>query len=100
MEQYSVKLLSHALQDLDSIYTYVAQTLVEPETAQTLIEQLEDAIFSLETFPHRCPERRTGTYANRGYRQLLIKNYTIVFRIDEMQRQVLVVTIRYSPSQF
>ena len=49
MEQYSVKLLSHALQDLDSIYTYVAQTLVEPETAQTLIGQLEDAIFSLET---------------------------------------------------
>ena len=82
MEQYSVKLLSHALQDLDSIYTY------------------EDAIFSLETFPHRCPERRNGTYANRGYRQLLIKNYTIVFRIDEMQRQVLVVTVRYSPSQF
>ena len=40
MEQYSVKLLSHALQDLDSIYTYVAQTLVEPETAQTLIGQL------------------------------------------------------------
>ena len=88
MEQYSVKLLSHALQDLDSIYTYVDQTLVEP------------AIFSLETFPHRCPERRNGTYANRGYRQLLIKNYTIVFRIDEMQRQVLVVTVRYSPSQF
>lgn len=51
MEQYSVKLLSHALQDLDSIYTYVAQTLVEPETAQTLIGQLEDAIFSLETSP-------------------------------------------------
>ncbi len=97
MEQYSVKLLRRAVQDLDDIYTYIAQTLLEPETAFKLVGRLEDAIFSLETLPHRCPERRVGVYADRGYRQLLMENYTIVFRIDEENRQVVVVTVRYAP---
>ena len=96
MEQYNVKLHRRAVQDLDGIYTYIAQTLMEPETALKLIDRLEDAIFSLETLPYRRPERRTGSYACRGYRQLLIENYTIIFQIDEARRQVLVVTVRYS----
>ena len=97
MEQYSVKLLRRAVQDMDGIYTYIAQTLLEPETALKLVGRLEYAIFSLETLPHRCPERRVGAYADRGYRQLLMENYTIIFRIDEEYRQVIVVTVRYAP---
>ena len=97
MEQYSVKLLRRAVQDMDGIYTYIAQTLLEPETALKLVGRLEYAIFSLETLPHRCPERRVGAYADRGYRQLLMENYTIIFRIDEEYRQVIVITVRYAP---
>ena len=97
MEHYSVKLLRRAVQDIDDIYTYIAETLVEPETALKLVGRLEEAIFSLDTLPHRCPERRSGVYANYGYRQLLMENYTIIFRIDEAHQQVIVVTVRYAP---
>lgn len=97
MEQYSVKLLRRAVQDIDGIYTYIAQALLEPDTALKLVGRLEDAIFSLETLPYRCPERRVGAYSGRGYRQLLMENYTIIFRIEEAQRQIIVVTVRYAP---
>lgn len=97
MEQYSVKLLRRAVQDIDDIYTYIVEALVEPETALKLVGRLEEAIFSLDTLPHRCPERRSGVYANHGYRQLLMENYTIIFRIDEAHQQVIVVTVRYAP---
>ena len=50
--------------------------------------------------PYRCPERRTGAYANKGYRQLLAKNYTVIYRVDESAREVLIVTVRYSRSNF
>ena len=62
--------------------------------------RIEDAILSLETMPYRCPERKRGAYANRGYRQLFVENYTVVFRIDEAKKTVIVVTVRYSPSEF
>ena len=99
MEQYSVKLLRRAVQDLDDIYGYIAQTLLEPETASHLLGRLEDAIFSLETLPYRCPERRVGTYANHGYRQLFVEGYTIIFRIDEPKKLVVIVTVRSSLRQ-
>ena len=38
--------------------------------------------------------------ANRGYRQLFVENYTAIFRIDEAKKTVIVVTVRYSPSEF
>ena len=50
--------------------------------------------------PYRCPERKQGAYANRGYRQLFVENYTVIFRINEAQKMVIVVTVRYSPSKF
>ncbi len=100
MDNYSVKLMSRALRDLDKIYDYIAHTLVESGTALKLVERIENAIFSLETMPYRCPERRRGAYANRGYRQLLVENYTVIYRIQESEKQVIVVTVRYSSSEF
>ena len=96
-DRYCVKLMSRALRDLDEIY---AENLSEPKTAENMLDSLEKGIYSLETLPYRCSERKIGAYANKGYRQLFVKRYTIVFRIDEDTKTVIIVTVRYSPSQF
>lgn len=99
-ELYQIKLMSRAVRDLDRIYTYIAEKLSEPDTALRLVEKIESEILSLRQFPDRCAIRKTGAYANRGYRQLFVKNYTVIFRVDEAGKAVLIVTVRYSPSQF
>lgn len=100
MEQYKVFLSPKAQRDLDQIYTYIAGSLLEPDTALSLVGRIEDGILSLDTLPYRCPERKTGAYANIGYRQLFVENYTVVYRIDESKKQIVVLTVRYSKSQF
>ena len=100
MDEYSVKLTGRAQRDLDGIYAYIAQTLLEPGTANDLLDKIEQEILSLDHMPFRWPERRTGVYANRGYRQMLVGNYTVVYRVDETAKQVIIVTVRYSPSDF
>ena len=100
MAEYAVKLMNRAVQDLDDIYRYVSDALQAPRTAGDLIDTLEAGILSLQNMPYRCPERRQGAYANRGYRQLLVKSYTVIYRVDEENKQVLIVTVRYSKSQF
>ena len=100
MDKYKVSLTNRALRNLDDIYVYIAQTLLVPETALGLVDKIEKEILSLEEMPYRFPERKTGAYANKGYRQLFVSNYTVIYRIDEKRRQVIVITIRYSPSQF
>ena len=100
MGKYNVSLTGRALRDLDDIYTYIAQTLLVPETALKLVDEIETEILSLEDMPYRFPERKTGAYANRGYRQIFVGNYTVIYRVDETDRQVIIVTVRYTPSQF
>lgn len=100
MDKYEVRLMNQALQDLDEIYGYIASSLQEPEVAAELLDALESEILSLEYLPYRCSERRTGSFANSGYRQLMVKNYIVIYRIDEAHKQVLIVTVRYARSSF
>ncbi|MEL1136592.1 type II toxin-antitoxin system RelE/ParE family toxin [Desulfitobacterium sp. THU1] len=100
INKFAIKLLPRAYRDLEGIYEYIAETLIEPIIAAKLVDSLEEAIFSLESMPKRGALRRTGTYANRGYRQLIVDNFTILYRIVDAKKQVLVVTVRYSKSEF
>ena len=100
MDKYDVKLYTRAYRDLDNIYTYIAETLLEPGTALNMIDELEEAIFSLEQFPERGAIRRTGAYANGNYRQLFVKNYCIIYRLMKKKKEVRIVTVRYTSSNF
>lgn len=100
MEKYSVKLMQRASRDLDDIYDHIVDDFKNIGTAKKMADALEAAILGLDELPYRGAVRRVGAFANRGYRQLFVKNYTIVYRIDEKRKTVVVVTIRYTPSSF
>ena len=65
-----------------------------------MITELEKAVFSLEQFPERGSIRRIGVYSNQGYRQIFVKNYTIIYRVYKEKQEVHIVTVRYSQSRF
>ncbi len=100
MDKYEVKLLPKAYRDIGGIYSYISEELKVSETAKNLVKNIENAILGLEELPHRGAERKVGVYAHKGYRQLFVKNYTIVYRIDEKVKQVIIVTVKYSHSRF
>lgn len=100
MDKYIVKLYARAYRDLDDIYTYIAETLSEPGTALNMVDELEEAIFSLEQLPARGAIRRVGAYAGGNYRQLFVKNYCIIYRLMKGKKEVRIVTVRYTPSNF
>jgi addiction module RelE/StbE family toxin len=93
-------MMLRAEHDLDEIYDYLAKKIEVPEIAMNLVDELEEAILSLENMPYRGSERKVGSYANRGYRQIYVKNFTIIYRIDENRHFVIIVTVRYTPSNF
>lgn len=100
LDKYSVQLLSRAYRNLDEIYGYIREELFAEQAAENLIDKLEEAILSLETMPQRGARRRVGAYANKRYRQIFVENFIVVYRIDEVKKQVIIVTVRYSRSEF
>ena len=87
MDKYTVKLYARAYQDLEEIYSYIANSVLEPDTALNMVDALETAILSLAQFPERGAIRRVGAYSNKDYRQLFLKNYTIVYRIVKQKKR-------------
>lgn len=100
MDKYRVKLLARAARDLDEAYNHIADEFKEIGTAEHMADLLDGAILGLDEMPYRGSVRRTGAFANRGYRQIFVKNFTIVYRIDEEKKLVVIITVRYTPSSF
>lgn len=95
MDKYKVILNSRAYRDLDNIFAYIALEKLSPHNAQNQTDRIWSALRKLDIFPQAHQERNEGKYAGKGYRQLLIDNYIAVFRIDETDKIVYVVTIQY-----
>ena len=93
MDKYVVKLYTRAYQDLDDIYTYIAETLLEPGTALNMVDKLEEAIFSLEQLPERGAIRHVGAYKDGNYRQLFVGNYCNIYRLMKKKEEVHIVTV-------
>lgn len=95
MDKYKVKINPKAIRELDSIYEYIANEKSAPENAKGQVDRIKKAILNLDTFPQSHQDRNEGRYAGKGYRQLLIDNYIVIFRIDEINKIVYVVTVQY-----
>lgn len=44
LDKYVVKLYTRAYRDLDDIYSYIAETLLEPGMALNMVDELEEAL--------------------------------------------------------
>ncbi|MDE7199929.1 MAG: type II toxin-antitoxin system RelE/ParE family toxin [Lachnospiraceae bacterium] len=95
MDKYKVKISPRAIRELDSIYEYIAKEKLSPENARGQVDRIKKAILNLDSFPKSHQKRNEGRYAEKGYRQLLTDNYIAIFRIDEANKIVCVVTIQY-----
>lgn len=84
-----------SIHELDNIYEYIANEKLAPENAKEQVDRIKKAILGLETFLQSHQERNEGRYAAKDYHQLLIDNYIVIFRIDEPNKTVYVVTIQY-----
>ena len=86
-----------AYRDLDKIYELPLLNDNYGDNALRLAKRLEDSIFSLEEQPQ---ERKYGFYAHKGYRQLFISGYIIIYEVLDAEKIVAVLTIKYSGSEF
>ena len=57
MKQYDVKISHAALSDMEQIYSYIADRLLEPDTAMGQYNRIAEAIQSLNILPERCASR-------------------------------------------
>ena len=95
MDKYSVKLLSSAVIDLNAIFKYIAIDKSSLENAKAQVSRIRNSILNLSIFQNSHQDRLIGRFAGNGYKQLIVDNYIVIYRINEKEKVVYVVTIQY-----
>ena len=93
MKQYDVKISRAALSDMEQIYSYIADRLLEPDTAMGQYNRLAEAIQSLNILPELVESEPERT---QGLRQMLVDNYSVFYIVGE--DTVSVARVLYSAS--
>ena len=93
MREYTVILEKQAASDLDGIFRYITDELIEPNIAARIILSIEEKIMSLGTMPHRHAVVRHEPHKSRAIRWMPVENYVAFYIIDENNYSVKVLTI-------
>ena len=94
MKQYDVKISHTALSDMEQIYSYIADRLLEPDMGQ--YNRIAEAIQSLNILPERCALVESEPEHTQGLRQMLVDNYSVFYIVGE--DTVSVARVLYSAS--
>lgn len=82
MTSIKVNITKCAENDLTAIHDYIDQKLQSPQAAMKLFNSLAKEIQSLEVFPERCAIVPEFLDLGIKVRRLVIKNYSIFYRLD------------------
>ena len=94
---YVVELTRRAERDLDDLYEFLSAE--DSKVIRRWFNGLENAIYSLEELPRRCPRAPESRRTNRPLRHLLYGTmpniYRVLYEVDESRKFVRVLTIRH-----
>ena len=82
MEVYSINISDVALADMESIYNYIAKTLLAPENALRQYNRIANAILSLDTLPERYPFFDMEPEYSWRMRKMVVDNYIVCYIVD------------------
>ncbi len=84
--------------DLEDIYTYISDELMDRNAATRQSKKITEMIRSLSTMPNRHPIYRYEPWYSKGIRYLPIDNYIVFYSVDEGLNIVNIVRIMYGGS--
>ncbi|MCD7819698.1 MAG: type II toxin-antitoxin system RelE/ParE family toxin [Lachnospiraceae bacterium] len=93
--RWKVVYTSHARQDLRSIYSYIANELLAPETATRQTQRIMKEIRSLDEMPLRFRLYEDEPWHSRGLRFFPVDNYLVFYLPKESTNTVDIVRIIY-----
>lgn len=93
---YNIKLTEEFLTEIENICNYISVDLNANDAADRLREKVIYNILLLENSPRMFAKIEKIDKVKRKYRKIVIKNYVILYTIDEKNKIVYVAHIYYS----
>jgi len=78
---YKVFITQNARDDLRHIFSYIAEDSISD--AKIFVSELEKKINTLSTLPERASYIPENVFFGTDYRQLILRKYRVIYRIDK-----------------
>ncbi len=96
MNDWEVILTPKFKMDVKNIYSYIANTLLNPISAINQVKRIITITKSLNEIPMRFPLYEKEPWHKRGLRKMPIDNFIFFYLIDEKTKKVIVLHIFYA----
>lgn len=95
-KKYKIFVTPQAHQQIITIANYIEEALFSKDAADKFLTIAENALYSLDIFPHRYPILPTKYIFNREIRKLVVDKYVSFYFIDEATLTVFIVAFGLS----
>ena len=87
-------------QDLAGILAYITYSLANPSAAASFADEVERCYASLENMPLMFEFCRDPGLRAAGYHKAIIKNYIMVYKVEEAARTVTILRFFYGRQDY
>ena len=94
-DPYSVVYSPKAKDDFKEIYSYIAFTLLVPDTAKGQVERIQKEIRSLDFMPLRNPIVDWEPWKSMEMHKLPVDNFVVFYTVDKSAMTVIIIRIVY-----
>lgn len=95
-DSYSIIYTPKAMNDLKEIYSYIAFSLLVPETAKGHVNRIRKKISSLDFMPSRNPVVDWEPWKSMGMHKIPVDNFVVFYTVDDSRAIVTIIRIVYS----
>lgn len=98
--EYKIIFTNDAVKDMDRIFRYISENLYSPNAARDLMNRVIEAIDKLKYIPKAHNVIKKHSKLKMEYRRVVIKNYVIIYTMDEIMKIIYVVNVFYARSDY
>lgn len=95
MSGWKVLLTPEFKQEIRDIHSYIANTLLAPETAVKQVGRIMDAVESLDSMPLRHPLYGKEPWHSRGLRKFPVDNFIVFYLPNQKTKDVVIFHVFY-----
>ena len=99
-KKYNIIIEKYAQKDLESIYNYICNNLVNKEAAIKLLNKIKEKFDSIALFPKSAPLIINNYVKNKNIRKLLIDNYIAFYEVDDIKNEIRIIRIMYGMQNY
>ncbi len=97
---YNVIITPTAYREISRIYEYITEDLCAENAAKRIMKKVEEEIQKLKYTPRMHQRIKKIDDLKRTYRRIVIKNYVLLYTIDEETRTVFISHMYYGGKNY